>query len=171
MSEYVALVPIQAPGTLVMAYRPGDPVAADVVTEWGLGEDQVRPEADYEAPRPVEDSEDRAAWEAYVIGQGTSVEDARAASLEDLRDMYEPPAEPETPVWVLNDEKETQERVAAAGSAATPVSAPVPVSDPDRPADSAVKADWVAYVIDQGGDRAWAEDSSTTKEDLKNWRR
>jgi hypothetical protein len=166
MGDYVAKMPIQAPGTLVMAYQPGDQVVAAVVQEWGLNEEQVRMAEDYQAPRPEEDSDDRALWEAYVVGQGTDLESARAASLEELKDLYEAPPEPETPAWEVNDAKETQERVAAAGSAATPESAPGVAG---RPADSANKADWIVYVINQGADNDWANASTTTKEDLKNW--
>lgn len=166
MGDYVALQRIQAPGTLVMAYQPGDPVVASVVQEWGLSADQVQMAEDYKAPRPEEDSDDRALWEAYVVGQGADVESARAASLEELKDMYEAPPEPETPAWEVNDAKETQERVAAAGSAATPESAPQPAG---RPADSANKADWIVYVTKQGADNDWANATTTTKEDLKNW--
>lgn len=168
MTEYEALQKIQAPGTLVIAYQPGDPVLADVVTEWGLTEDQVKPVEGYTPPRPDEESGDRALWEAYVVGQGTNLDDARAASLDELKAMYEAPPEPEIPAWEINDARETQERVEAAASSATPVDAGAPAVV-DRPADSANKADWIVYVISHGGDSEWANASSTTKGDLQAW--
>lgn len=175
MSDYTALVPIQAPGTLVMAYQPGDPVEAAVVQEWGLSEEQVQMSDDYQAPRPEEDSDNRALWEAYVVGQGTDLEAARAASLPELKEMYEAPPEPETPAWQINDAREAQMRAEAAGSSATPAGSggsATPVEDGEevaRPAESANKAEWVAYVLELGADPEWANASSTTKDDLKNW--
>lgn len=171
MGDYVALQKIQAPGTLVMAYNVGDPVLADVVSDWGLTEDQVEMVDGYEAPRPDEGSDDRAQWEAYVVGQGTALDEARAASLDELKAMYEAPPEPETPAWQINDARETQERVEAAASPATPAGSggtAEPVSD--RPADSANKADWITYVVEHGGDSDWANSGSTTKSDLQAWK-
>lgn len=166
MPDYEALQKIQAPGTLVIAYQPGDPVDASVVQEWGLTEDQVAPYDDYEAPRPDDDSDDRAAWEAYVVSKGTSLEDARAAGLDELKAMYEKPPPPETPAWQINDAREAQMRAEAAASPATPAGS----VESDRPADSANKAEWIIYVIDHGGDSDWANAGSTTKGDLQAWR-
>ena len=103
MGDYIALKAIGAPGTLVNAYNQGDPVSEQVVTDWELvvGE-QVQPAEGYEAPRPAEDSADRAAWENYVVGQGKSEEDAKAMSLADLKSAYPPPP---PPAWQVNDEK------------------------------------------------------------------
>lgn len=157
MSDYVARLPIQAPGTLVLAYNEGDPVIAQVVQDWGLTEDQVAPADGYQVPRPAEDSDDRGAWEAYVVGQGTSREDARAASLPELKAMYEAPAEAEPPAWQVNDAEAANAELNPDGGAV------------ERPADSANKADWIAYVVDQGADSDWANASTTTKDDLKSW--
>lgn len=172
MGDYEALQRIQAPGTLVTAYMPGDPISADVVNEWGLNDEQVSKYDSYEPPRPEEDSDDRNGWELYVVGQGTSKEDAKAASLDELRNMYDPPPPEETPAWQINDARETQMRVEAAASSATPAGATVPPAGEqpsDRPATSATKAEWVKFVEAHGADKEWAEASSTTKDDLQNW--
>ena len=39
----------------------------------------------------------------------------------------------------------------------------------ERPADSAKKADWVAYVEKLGADKEWAQADSTTRADLQAW--
>lgn len=147
MGDYVALLPIQAPGTLVMAYGPGDPVTAQVVNDWGLTDEQVKPAEDFTAARPTADTNERPPWEAYVIGQGTSVEDAHKASLDELKAMYDPPP---PPAWQLND-------------------AEAPVSKSDRPVDSAKKEEWIAWAVANGASEGWAYDPATTKDDLKNW--
>lgn len=171
MSEYEALQPIPAPGTLVMAYQPGDPVVAAVVKDWGLTDEQVKPVDGYEIPRPDEDSDDRAGWEAYVVGQGTSLEDARAASLDELKGMYEAPPPEETPAWEVNDTQEARMTAEAGASPATPAgSGGTAEPTSDRPADSANKADWISYVVDHGGDSEWANSGSTTKSDLQAWK-
>lgn len=183
MAEFIAKHRINAPGTYAGAYNSGDGVSAQVVTDWNLviGVD-VDPADDYTPPRPAENSNDRAAWEAYVVGQGTSLDDARAASLDELRGMYEPPAPPEPPAHDL-PANAAAEGVAGTGwqnatpvTAATvpspahdPVNAPVP-EPPARPADSARKADWVDFVVRSGGDYQWAHADSTTKDDLIGWK-
>jgi hypothetical protein len=43
-------------------------------------------------------------------------------------------------------------------------------ADDGRPADAAVKAEWVAYVVGAGADEAWANDKGTTKADLQAWK-
>ncbi len=187
MTDYIALHRINAPGTYAGAYNPGDQVTAQVVTDWQLvvGQD-VEAADDYQAPRPHEAETDRAAWEAYVTGQGTSLDDARAASLADLRAMYEPPVV-EPPAHDL-PANASAEGVAGSGwQHATPVTAatvPSPANDPnnfpapelpERPAESAKKADWVAYVVEAARVRAdeatqeWAQASDTTKDDLIAW--
>lgn len=173
MGDYVALTQISAPNSYVYAYSPGDLVTEQVVTDWGLvrGE-QVEPVDGYKPPRPAEDSTDRAAWEGYVTGQGTTLDDARAASLAELRDMYPAPEPEPTPAWQVNDGM----------SGATPVNAtnvPVPTTvnpddipaadAPERPAASAPKAEWVEYVVAAGGSEEWARNSDTTKADLTAW--
>lgn len=141
--EYEALTDIQAPGTMVFAYRTGDGVPASAVDNWELrvGE-QVRPRNTGVIPRPADDA-DRRAWEAYAIGQGMATEDAQAASLEDLRAAY-----PET-----DDEPEVRDL-------------PSPT---DRPADGDVKADWVRWAVASGADETWATDKGTTKAELMDW--
>jgi hypothetical protein len=102
MTDFVALHRINAPGTYAGAYGPGDPVTEQVVADWELTVGVDVEAADGYAPtRPAEDSTDRAAWEAYVAGQGTPLDDARAASLDDLKAMHDAPAPPEPPAHDL----------------------------------------------------------------------
>jgi hypothetical protein len=178
MTDFIAKHVINAPNSYARAYNPGDPVSAQVVTDWALqaGID-VEPADDYVAPRPTEDSTDRAAWESYVTGQGTSLEDARDASLAELRGMYEPPVV-EPPAHDL-PANAASEGVAGTGwQNPTPVTVPSPVHDPsnapapeppERPADSALKADWVDYAVAAGADYEWAHAKDTTKDDLIAW--
>lgn len=143
--DYVAQRAIQAPGTMVYAFQRGDDVPAASVENWELsvGEDgDVLPVNADVIPRPEDDAE-RAAWEAYVIGQGTDTADARAMSLDDLREAYD------------------------ADTAEQPVTAPA--DGPRRPADGDVKAEWIAYAVAIGADRGWANDSATTKANLMNY--
>lgn len=162
VGDYTARVHIKAPGTLIYGYGPGDPVSARVVEEWGLTDDQVVLGDNYQPERPAEDDDDRDAWERYVVGQGTSEEDARAASLDDLKGMYDAPPSPEPPAWEINDKLSDQELAAHQTEVAG-------ASNAQRPADSATKAEWIAYVVGQGADEAFANATSTTKDDLRNW--
>lgn len=122
MAEYIALEDITAPGTLVVGYRTGDPVTGEVVSEWGLtvGE-QVEKNNDYkpvDTERPADDDHNRKSWEAYVVGQGKSREDAQAASLDDLQKMVPAPTKP---AWQVNDEKAAAEAAKADKSEEKPV--------------------------------------------------
>jgi hypothetical protein len=127
---YVALRPIKQPGTLLTAYRDGDGLPANAVDEWDLivGED-VMPVRDDVIGRPDDDA-DRARWEAFAIGQGWSPEDAREASMADLRAV--PERDPELPARRLDE----------------------PQPAPDRPAESAVKAEWVEWAVANGTTKA-----------------
>lgn len=173
MSDYVALTRISPPGSYINAYGPGDLVSEEVVNNWGLvrGE-EVTPVDGYQPPRPAEDSTDRAAWEAYVTGQGTELNAARAASLDELRAMYDAPEPEPVPAWQVNDGM-----TGATPVDATSVPVPAEVRDPapadevevERPATSAPKAEWVDYVIAAGGSEEWARAKDTTKDDLMAW--
>lgn len=177
MTDYVALQRIPAPGTYVTAYQPGDTLIEQVVRDWGLviGE-HVELAADYQPPRPAEDSTDRASWEAYVVGQGTTLEAARVASLDELRGLYEPPVV-EPPAHDL-PANAAAEGVAGTGlQNATPVTSPTvpveqfePAQPIERPEESALKQVWVDYVIKSGGDPEWARAKDTTKDDLIGWK-
>lgn len=149
--DYTALERIGTPGNpWVTGYQPGDDVPAGAVENWALevGK-QVALNETYQPPRPAEDSDNRATWEAYVIGQGTDLDAARAASLDDLRGLYEAPAEPAPQPVIVPDD------VQPAGT--------------ERPADGALKAAWVEYVVTAGADEQWANDPATTKADLVAW--
>lgn len=163
MSDYIASRRINAPGQYVTAYQPGDGVSADVVSAWELSvPDDVQPAEGYQAPRPAETSTDRAAWEAYVTGQGTDLTEARLASLDALRGLYAAPEPEPTPAWQVNDGVAP---VPAVQPPADPQPDPAQVV-PERPAASAPKADWVVWAVDAGADRQWASDDATTKANL-----
>jgi hypothetical protein len=148
-TEYVALTSLRAPGTMVFGYRPGDGVPAAAVEAWELtvGVD-VMPRDTGVIPRPEKDSDDRAAWEAYALGQGRPADEVSAASLADLKKTPEPATDEET---------------------GAPVALADPFGEPERPAPDAKKADWVAYVIATGADKDWASDRATTKADLQDY--
>ena len=140
--DFIALETIKAPGTAGMpAYFRGDGVPASTVENWSLvvGE-QVMPLNTGAVARPDDDG-DRAAWEAYAIGQGMTVDEAREASLKELRSV--PPPDDQVP----------------------PEDLPNPVS-PERPDENAAKAEWVAWARANGADEDWAGAKSTTKADL-----
>lgn len=178
--EYVAQHRINAPGTYAAAYMRGDGVSAQVVADWGLAvPDDVQPADGYRPPRPAEDSTDRASWEAYVVGQGSTLDDARAASLDELRAMHDPDPEPEPPAHDLPAGASPEGVDGTGVQNPTPVdNVPSPVHDPqnappreipDRPAESARKPEWVEWAIAAGADPAWANSDDTTKADLIAW--
>jgi len=170
MPDYFAARRINAPGQYVTAYQPGDAVSADVVSAWELQvPDDVQPAEGYQAPRPSEDSTDRAAWEAYVTGQGTALNDARLASITELRGLYAaPPPEP-VPAWQVNDGIQPVPAVQPPTDP-TPVQDGEPATDgPERPAASATKPEWVTWAVQAGANKEWANASDTTKADLMNY--
>lgn len=175
MSDFVAQHDLYAPGSYARGYSTGDPVSAQVVADWDLAvPDDVRPADDADIPRPAEDSDDRNAWEAYVMASGTSAADAKAASLDELRGMYEPPPEPEPPAHDLPASVAPEGVDGTGWQNATQFTAdniPHPAADETsgRPAPSARKSDWVEYVVAQGGNEVWARDPGTTKDDLAAW--
>lgn len=146
--SYIAMGTLSAPGTLVAGYRRGDPVADSVVENWGLvvGEDVAEGELpEVDGPPPM---------------VRPRVEDTRATW---ERWAISNGMSPEDAAEVSQEELEDT-GPADEGAA----------SDPDRPADSAKKAEWVAYVQGRaGGDEQtefWAADDSTTKAQLQAWR-
>lgn len=149
--EYTALTSISPPGSLVYGYHRGDPVAGSVVENWGLvvGEQVVEGPLDPEAEtapvltRPTPEAT-RGEWEAWAVANGMDPERASQVAQEDL-EAVEPAEEDE------------------------PVDGDAPPAE--RPAESAVKADWVAYVSARGSeaDKTWAAQTSTTKAELMAW--
>src|SRR4029453_17879861 len=89
-----------------------------------------------------ESGAERHEWEAFAIGQGWTLEDAREASMKDLRAI--PERDPEQPARELPD----------------------PDAAPDRPSESAVKAEWIEWAVANGADETWANDKATTKAEL-----
>lgn len=139
MPEYTALSSLSAPGTLVYGYHRGDPVSEEVVAAWGLVVG-----ADVVEGELPEDG-----------GNGPGVRPGP----EDTRATWEQYA---VAAGMTADEaaSASQEELEAIGT---------PAADPERPADSAKKADWVAYVKGRGADEAWADSADTTKADLIGW--
>jgi hypothetical protein len=177
--DFIALRSINAPNSYARAYNPGDGVTVQVVEDWGLvlGED-VEATADYQPPRPADSVQDRAAWEAYVVGQGTDLGEARASSLDDLKGMYDPPPPPEPPAHDLPANASAEGVDGTGVQNPTPVDVPSPVADPapqptpddiERPSHSARKQEWIDYVVAAGGDPEWANADDTTKDDLVAW--
>lgn len=177
MSDFVALHPINAPGSYARGYNTGDAVPAQVVDDWGLAVgDDVEPADGYDAPRPADGNDDRAAWEAYVVAKGTTVADAKAASLDELRGMYEPPPPPEPPAHDLPASVSPEGVDGTGVQNATQFTAdniptptePLAEDTPERPAQSARKVEWVEYVVALGADWRWAD--AATKDDLVTWK-
>jgi hypothetical protein len=170
MPDYIASRRISAPGQYVTAYQQGDPVSADVVSAWELQvPDDVQPAEGYQAPRPSENSADRAAWEAYVTGQGTDLDAARAASIDELRGLHPAPEPEPTPAWQVNDGATQVPVVQPPTDASPPADATEATPAPERPAQSATKAEWVEWVVAAGADPEWARAKDTTKDDLMNY--
>jgi hypothetical protein len=149
---YVTLAPVGPPGSLIYGYQAGEVIADEVVENWQLDETQVKhvePGAENEAvpaePTAVEPvrpgpEANRAEMEAYAVAIGAmSAEEAADASQDDL--------------WAVESDSTDE---------------PAPETS-DRPTDSALKAEWVEYVVRAGADEPWARDKATTKDDLMAW--
>lgn len=146
MSDYTALHGILAPGTSVFGYHRGAPISAQVVEEWGLTVGEVNdPDADVVA--------------------GDLPADAPAGRI-----VPRPDAGANRARWegyaIANGMPAAEAMVASQEDLETVVTTPQG-DQPERPADSAPKADWVAYAIERGADEQWARDSATTKANLQ----
>lgn len=143
---YRAIRAIKSPGMFYNAYNPGDGVAQSAVDNWNLviGVDVLPVRTDV-VPRPEGGDATREQWEAFAIGQGMDPQEAREASLKDLRAI--PAPDPELPGEALPD----------------------PTAPPERPADDAAKAEWVRYAVASGADESWATAKGTTKADLMDY--
>lgn len=158
MTDYVARKALFAPGTSVAGYQRGHAVPESVVENWGLevgdtdeadvseGTTLSENEAEKPMQRPGPEAT-RSTWEQWAVANGMSQEDAAAAAQEALEKV--------------GAKKTVEEPIAAEQSEQGTVVA--------RPADSAPKADWIAYVVASGGDEQWANDSTTTKANLQAW--
>lgn len=140
MTEYVALRGLQAPGTSVFGYQRGDLVGESVVEAWGLvlGDD-VAEGTEVPEPAPAIPATRPGAADTRATWEAWAV--ANGMTPEDAENASQ-------------DDLESYEPVQQGGR-------------PQRPADSAPKADWVAYAIAQGADERWAKDSATTKANLQ----
>jgi hypothetical protein len=150
-NEFTALRGILSPGTSVYGYHRGQPVTAEVVDTWALTVGTAGdPDADVvagdlpadqvEAPRVAHrptEADNRATWESWAIANGMDAQQAAEASQEDLE-------------AVTADEAGTEQG-----------------DQPQRPADTAKKAEWQAYAKRLGADETWAYADTTTKADLQ----
>lgn len=144
---YIATAPVGPPGSLIRGYQPGDEVPDQVVADWDLDDTQVHQVDADEDGRPIVPDEPvapvlpRPGPEAnYAAWQAWAVAngmDPAEAEDADMADLQAYGAEP------ANED------------------------DPNRPADSALKADWLTYVKGQGADADWAD--TATKADLMAW--
>ena len=138
---FTALRSLTAPGTIVFGYRYGDPVEASVVENWGLvvGEDVT--------DGPIEDT---VPLTPPAARPGPEANRAAWEGYAIAHGMSEKDAA-EAPLEELQADRDAKGK---------------PV---ERPADSAKKADWVAYVEKLGADKEWAQADSTTRADLQAW--
>lgn len=157
MTDYVARKPLYAPGTAAAGYQRGHAVPESVVENWGLAvgdtddadvsEGTTLTDADTTPMQRPGPEANRATWERWAVANGMSEDDAAVAAQEAL-------------------EKVEAKKLATLSAAPTDAEHGALA---ERPADSAPKADWIAYVVSSGGDRQWANDSSTTKANLQAW--
>lgn len=172
--DFIALTAIPGPNG-VRAYNAGDDVPASAVANLNLvvGQD-VRPSSPDVLPRPAGNAA-RANWDAYWRAQGLSGDELdgmtrdEMAAKEPLVAEQEPivpspsvlPGEPVGGVvrFVQPDNVARQAAEQGAG--------PLTEGAPDRPSDSAVKADWVDYAVGRGMPRDAAEEA--TKKDLQEY--
>jgi hypothetical protein len=86
-AEYRALQTIQSNG--VNAYQPGDEVYASAVESLGLvvGED-VEPSGVQVLEKPAKNAS-RAAWAAYAVDQGVSVDDLEDLGRDEIVALFE----------------------------------------------------------------------------------
>lgn len=137
-----ALHTLRAPGALVAGYQRGDEIHESVAESWGLTEEDV--------------STERPAGEPEVAVVPRPGEGANRAAWEG---------------WALANGM-SEEAVAAATQDDLQAFEPGGAADSSRPADSAKKAEWVAYVQGRTDDeavRSWAGADTTTKADLQGW--
>lgn len=144
-NAFTALHSLHAPDTLVAGYRRGSEISQGVIDAWGL-----------------EEGVD------YVAGDLPAESDAVAPvrpSEEDSRADWE--------TWGRANGMSEQEAAEAPIEDLHAVEAEAPADDYPRPADSAKKADWVAYVSGHPQaterDRQWAAEEGTTKSNLMAW--
>jgi hypothetical protein len=141
MTDYVALTGIMAPNTNVYGYQRGDRVHESVVSSWNL--------------RIGTDVEEGAELPAEV----TSAPAVRPGA-ESTRADWEK--------WAVVNGMSEQDAAAASQDDLEAADGTSEQGDrPERPADSAPKAEWQAYAVALGADEMWARDSATTKANLQ----
>jgi hypothetical protein len=146
---FIAIAPLSPPESLVYGYQPGDPVGDDVVEAWELGEDKVQ----WVEPEEV-GSLEVVPVSPESAGPARPGPEANRAELES---------------YAVRVGAMTAEEAAVASQDDLESVEPQEQADDGRPAESAVKADWIAYVVQTGADESWANDKATTKADLMAW--
>ena len=148
-NEYTALRGIMAPGTTVFGYHRGSPVSAQVVDTWGLAVGTANdPDADVVAgDLPAEEAAPVAVPRPTAADNRATWEAYAVANGMSAEDA-------------AMASQEDLEAIDPAGVAVEP-------SDPERPSDSAPKADWIVYAEARGADPEWTHASGTTKADLQ----
>lgn len=141
MNDYTALEGIMAPNTAVFGYQRGDAVGADVVENWGL---EV----------------------GVQVCEGDLTEEVAASQTGGQRPGPEA-TYGDWQAWAIANGMPTPD--AGVATIEQLQNYDSPDADSSRPADSANKAAWVAYVEGLGASSAWAEASTTTKADLQAW--
>lgn len=144
---YTAREAIMAPGTSVFGYRRGHEVPPEVVES----------------------------WELTVGPDGQVVEGPLTEESERLAQT--PPSEADTRVtweaWAVANGMSAEDAENATMDDLQAIRPAEAVTEPERPADSAKKAEWVDYVVARAGDdeqlKIWARDDATTKANLQAW--
>jgi hypothetical protein len=146
-NEYTALRGILSPGTSVYGYHRGQPVTASVVDAWALTVGAADdPDADVvEGDLPADQVDVAPA--------------AHRPTAADNRAAWE--------AWAVTNGVDPQRAAEASQEDLEAVTGAEQGDQPQRPADSAKKAEWQAYAVALGADETWATADTTTKADLQ----
>lgn len=146
-NDYTALRGILSPGTSVYGYHRGQPVTAEVVDTWSLTVGTANdPEADVvEGDLPADEVD------VAPVAHRPTEADNRAA--------WES--------WAVANGMDAQQAAEASQEDLEAVGGSEQGDQPERPADSAKKAEWQAYAWALGADETWAYADTTTKADLQ----
>jgi hypothetical protein len=148
-NEYTALRGILSPGTSVYGYHRGQPVMASVVDAWSLAVGTANdPDADVvEGDLPADEVNIAPA--------------AHRPTAADNRAAWES--------WAVANGMDPQHAAEASQEDLEAVGSSEQGDQPERPVDSAKKAEWQAYAARLGADETWAYADTTTKADLQSY--
>jgi hypothetical protein len=157
---YIASTVVMVNG--VRAFNAGDDVPADAVENLGLvvGRDVMPAGRDIVA-RPTSGKAKRADWEAYWLGQGLTQDEVDGMTRDEMAQRepeIEVSDEPPPPFVVAEPAHPLPDVVAEQATEQTAANAKL--EQVERPGSDGKKADWVAYAVARGMDRAVAEDST-----------